>query len=65
MAKEEFEVIRAHIGDKSYNVGDKRIAEKADVAHLIGRSLRKAAGPVENKAAPRVQNKSQAPAANK
>lgn len=56
---EEFKVIRAHDGDKFYNVGDTRIADPLTVRHLIGSCLEKtdaknglkAAKPLKNKAA--------------
>lgn len=59
MAKEKFEVIREHIGDKPYAVGDTREAEHSDVAHLIGTSLRKKAPEAKNKAEPKHPNKSE------
>ena len=33
MAFEKYEVIRAHVGDKSYKVGDIREADETDVRH--------------------------------
>lgn len=41
----QYEVLRAHEGDKSYLPGDTREAKASDVAHLIGTTL------TENKAA--------------
>ena len=53
----KFKVIRAHVGDKPYAVGDTREANEADVRHLIGKSLEKMAEPVKNKAEPKPKNK--------
>lgn len=55
----EYEVIRAHTGDKDYAVGDTRAARPEDVAHLIGRCLveKKAATPLRNKAVKATENK--------
>ena len=36
---EKYIVIRSHIGNKKYNVGDTRIARRSDVSHLIGPCL--------------------------
>lgn len=49
----DFRVIRPHVGDKAYEVGDIRSGELSDLGHLIGKCLE----PVANKAAPAVQNK--------
>ena len=35
MARREFKVLRAHLGDKPYAEGDSRIAEEGRVRHLI------------------------------
>ncbi|SDP92466.1 hypothetical protein SAMN05428967_4466 [Phyllobacterium sp. YR620] len=35
----KFKVLRHHIGDQVYNVGDIREARESDVKHLIGKSL--------------------------
>ncbi|WP_119309643.1 hypothetical protein [Cohaesibacter haloalkalitolerans] len=35
MAKREFKVLRPHLGDKMYDKGDTRVAEEAQVRHLI------------------------------
>lgn len=55
---QKYKVIREHVGDRHYNVGDEREANENDVAHLIGRCLVKAEKPVENKAAKPLKNKS-------
>lgn len=50
----KFKVIREHLGDRFYQVGETREAQRADVAHLIGKSLEapgKAAKTALNKAA--------------
>ncbi len=40
MSKEKaYRVLREHDGDRSYKTGDTRVADPADVAHLIGRVL--------------------------
>lgn len=36
---ETFKVLRPHLGDKMYNVGDKRIADRATVKHLIDKGV--------------------------
>lgn len=36
----DYEVLRAHEGDKSYAVGDTRSALATDVSHLVGKTLR-------------------------
>jgi hypothetical protein len=52
-----FNVIRAHIGDRDYGIGDTREANEAEVSHLIGTCLepvddasKNAGGAPENKA---------------
>lgn len=57
MANEKYEVIRAHSGDKDYAVGDTREANPNDVAHLIGKCLKKKAPAAKNKAAAASLNK--------
>jgi hypothetical protein len=39
MAEQEYTVIREHIGDKPYAVGDVRTADPKEVEHLIGKVL--------------------------
>lgn len=39
MAKEKFHVLRPHMGDKFYDIGDVREVEAATVKHLIGKTL--------------------------
>lgn len=49
----KYDVIRAHEGDKNYEVGDVREANEGEVAHLVPhvlRPLKKAAKPLKNKA---------------
>lgn len=55
----QYEVLRAHEGDKSYAPGDTREAKASDVAHLIGTTLAKknTAAVPQNKAAPAPSNK--------
>jgi hypothetical protein len=55
MAKEEgFTVVRRHIGDRPYLVGETRVGSMADLGHLVPRVLQPIAGTVaaapENKA---------------
>lgn len=47
----DFEVLRAHEGDKPYAVGDTRSAVAAEVSHLLGTTLRakRVAAPVKAK----------------
>ena len=54
----KFKVLRHHIGDQVYNVGDTREAQESDVRHLIGKSLKpldgsKSEGAPKNKAVKR------------
>lgn len=64
-----YHVKREHIGDKPYRTGDTRRADPAMVGHLVksgvlaearaeGRTQTKAAQTPQNKAAPKLQNKS-------
>lgn len=58
-----FRVTRQHLGDRLYMPGDEREANESDVAHLVERGVlelvkAKAAQPVENKAEPKLRNKS-------
>lgn len=46
----EYEVLRAHQGDKDYAVGDTRKALAADVAHLVGTTLKEKPKPKAVKA---------------
>lgn len=61
MAEKKYDVIRYHIGDKEYHVGDTRTANPAEVGHLIGLCLEeqkeKKAPASKNKAAPAAKNK--------
>jgi hypothetical protein len=55
MAKEEsFAVVRRHIGDRPYEVGETRVGSMADLGHLVPRVLQPLAGKAdaapENKA---------------
>ncbi|MET4636168.1 hypothetical protein [Kaistia defluvii] len=64
----KFKVIREHLGDRFYKVGETREAQRGDVAHLIGTTLApsgKAAKPAKNKAAPPVSNKAEQAPTNK
>lgn len=64
----KFKVIREHLGDRYYLVGETREAQRADVKHLIGKSLElpgKAARPALNKAARPPVNKADQTSANK
>ncbi len=66
--KKEFKVIRDHVGDKPYKVGQVRTVEEYDVTHLIGKSLEplqkvnadggeKSEKPLKNKSEPPLLNK--------
>lgn len=56
----KFKVIREHLGDRFYQVGETREAQRADVAHLIGKSLA-----LPGKTAKTLSNKAARPPANK
>ena len=36
----EYEVLRPHLGDRDYKVGDRRTANPVDVQHLVGTVLK-------------------------
>lgn len=57
MAKSKYKVLRPHIGDKEYSVGEIREAEESAVAHLEGKVLKKMSKSASNKAAQKPQNK--------
>lgn len=59
MAK--YKVIRAHVGDKPYKVGQTRTANPADVGHLIGKCLVE----IKEKAEPALKNKAEKTVKNK
>lgn len=64
MATKRYRVLRAHDGDRWYDVGDTREAVEAEVAHLVPLTLQ----PVGNaaiKQEPAPANKKAAPLANK
>ncbi|MEM9965003.1 MAG: hypothetical protein AAGC58_06620 [Asticcacaulis sp.] len=56
---ETFKVMRPHLGDKMYNVGDERIADRATVKHLIDK------GVLAFKAEPEAKDKADAKPKNK
>ena len=67
MADHKYEVVREHIGDKPYAVGDERVASPGDVSHLVPNVL-KDLGPVKaekadakskDKAEPKPDNKAE------
>lgn len=63
--KLEWKVLRRHQGDRFYEVGDKRVATRAEVGHLVGTVLEEI-GPVAEKAEEAPQNKAEGAApANK
>lgn len=67
MADHKYRVVREHIGDKPYAVGDERTASPGDVAHLVPNVL-KDLGPVKaeaEKAEAKPKNKAEAKPANK
>jgi hypothetical protein len=56
----KFQVIRPHLGDRMYNIGEEREAEPGDVAHLVkgGVLVEKSAGKAPaNKAEDKPKNK--------
>ena len=50
MALTEYNVLRRHVGDQTYEVGDTRKANAVEVSHLIGKTL-------EEKPAPKAKSK--------
>lgn len=66
--KMKYRVLRPHDGDKPYAVGDTRVAEPQDVAHLVPKVLEPldgAAAKPKAKAEPKVQNKADPALSNK
>ena len=58
MAVKTYIVVREHIGDRAYSVGEQRSAEEASVRHLIpGVLVEKAEEKRENKAEKKLTNK--------
>lgn len=61
MAEETYVVAREHLGDKEYAVGDERVADPNDVAHLVDKGvLVKAEAPVKTKVEAKSPNKAEA-----
>lgn len=72
MADHKYRVVREHIGDRAYAVGDERVAAPSDVAHLVPNVLEdkgpikeKSAAKPEDKAEPKVSNKAEPKSQNK